>query len=359
MSASGDVVAVGPFGSHRAFATALGADEATVEALLGASNLPALAPARVVHAERGVVMVRAPEGTRTFRTRAALAAGDWVVVDEANAVVATLERRTVLSRHAPGLRTQAQVLAVNLDVVLICAALTQPAQLEQVERALVLSWESGARPLIVLTKADIVTRDEAQARHAQIQAIAPGIDVVITSVVTGQGVATILASGGPGRTLAVLGPSGVGKSRLINALAGSEAARVGAVRVADGAGRQTTVRRELIPLPTGGVVLDTPGLRDFALWTSDEGLERTYSDIEVLAKDCRFRDCAHYREPGCAVLAAVADGRLDSERVARRAVLREEQDRLETRQVDAARLAARGRSPVRPSGPRRRADKPE
>ncbi|MEV7232070.1 ribosome small subunit-dependent GTPase A [Polymorphospora sp. NPDC051019] len=243
--------------------------------------------------------------------------GDWAALrrpaatERGPALHAVLERRTALVRSSSSRTSQGQVLAANVDTVVVAVSLAAPLKHARTERLLALAWESGAQPVVVLTKAD-ASADPAAAR-AQVSAVAPGADVLVTSAVTGQGLDT-LATALTG-TIVLLGPSGAGKSTLGNHLLGEERLATGAVRDADGKGRHTTAWRELLPLPGGGVLLDTPGLRAIGLHDVQEGLEQTFSEIEHLAQGCRFTDCAHLSEPGCAVLAAVEAGEVPRRRL--------------------------------------------
>lgn len=239
--------------------------------------------------------------------------GDWLAVDD-TAVRAVLPRRTLLARGTSGGTSTAQPLAANVDVVLICAGLSAAPPVRRIERLLTLSWESGATPVVVLTKSDLCEDPEAAVRV--VQPHAPGADVVVVSATTGD-----LAGLSPyvvdGQTLALLGTSGAGKSTLVNALAGGQVMATGDVRDVDGKGRHTTSHRELIVLPSRAVVIDTPGLRGVALYAADEGLSRAFADLEELASACRFADCGHATEPGCAITASIKSGdlslgRLDS-----------------------------------------------
>ncbi|MEU6158497.1 ribosome small subunit-dependent GTPase A [Streptomyces sp. NPDC047130] len=248
--------------------------------------------------------------------RLAPCTGDWVAVRPAGAatsatVVEVLERRTAVVRSTSSRTSQAQVLAANVDTVAVAVSLADPLKLGRIERMLALAWESGAVPVVVLTKADRCT-DPASAA-AEVAEVAPGAEVLVTSATTGEGldVLTAVLSG----TVVLLGPSGAGKSTLGNRLLGEDLLATGAVRGGDGKGRHTTAWRELLPLPHGGVLLDTPGLRGVGLHDADEGLEQTFAEITELADDCRFADCAHATEPGCAVMAAVEEGRLDQRRL--------------------------------------------
>jgi ribosome biogenesis GTPase len=237
--------------------------------------------------------------------------GDWLAVTPYE-VRAVLPRRTLLARGASSRASTAQPLAANVDVVLICAALTGAPPVRRIERLLTLSWESGATPVVVLTKADLCA-DPAAAVDAVVPH-APGAAVVAVSATTGD-LDALLPWVAPETTIALLGTSGAGKSTLVNALAGREVMDTAAIRDVDGKGRHTTTHRELIVLPNRCVVVDTPGLRGVALQGSEEGLARAFSEVEELASACRFADCAHVGEPGCAVQASVEAGDLSQARV--------------------------------------------
>ncbi|MEW5627177.1 ribosome small subunit-dependent GTPase A [Streptomyces hydrogenans] len=268
-----------------------------------------------VAAETGLVraMVLPSSGTGDRLTPCT---GDWVAVRPAGpatsaTVAEVLERRTAVVRSTSSRTSQAQVLAANVDTVAVAVSLADPLKLGRIERMLALAWESGATPVVVLTKADRST-DPASAA-AEVAEAAPGVEVLVTSAATGEGldVLTAVLSG----TVVLLGPSGAGKSTLGNRLLGEDLLATGAVRDSDGKGRHTTAWRELLPLPHGGVLLDTPGLRGVGLHDADEGLGQTFAEITELAQGCRFANCAHTSEPGCAVLAAVEDGRLTGRRL--------------------------------------------
>ncbi len=228
------------------------------------------------------------------------------------------------------------MLAANVDVVLITVSLAAKPDEGRIERFLALAWESGARPVVVLTKADVGYRAE---RVAGIEATAPGASVVVVSAHTGEGLDAV-AQTLDGGTAALIGQSGTGKSTLVNALAGEPVAVVAPTRQRDEKGRHTTTARELIPIP-GGVLIDTPGLRGVALFGSEEGVAQTFADIEALALECRFSDCAHVSEPDCAVNAAVADGAITARRLASYRKLLRENERIAAR--TDARLAAQRR----------------
>ncbi|MFH8382584.1 ribosome small subunit-dependent GTPase A [Kitasatospora sp. NPDC018058] len=287
-----------------------------------------LLPARIVRVDRGQcdAVLADPEtgGLRTVRldTRPVGDAdmincpctGDWAAVDlnaQPMAAVATLlPRSTAIIRKVAGKRSDGQVLAANVDTVLIAASLAVDPDLGRIERFLALAWESGAEPLVVLTKADLV--DDAEFIRADVEAVAPGVTVLVVSAETGEGI-DVLRACAPGTTV-VIGQSGVGKSTLTNALVGTEVMAVQEARSVDQKGRHTTTTRELTALPGGGVLIDTPGLREVGLY-GGEGVDLAFADIAELAEECRFHDCSHNTEPGCAVRAALADGTLPQRRM--------------------------------------------
>jgi ribosome biogenesis GTPase / thiamine phosphate phosphatase len=284
------------------------------------------APARVARSVAGRLWLT--DGSRTGRALAPAGtdpvAGDWVLTSAAGPdgdVVAVLPRRTELVRGAGRRAATAQVLAANVDVVLVVVSLATAPNLGRLARMLAVAWDSGAQPLVVLTKADLApTADSERDEVAETALSAP---VVATSTLDGRGLDELRRHLRPGRTAALLGVSGAGKSSLLNALAGRELAGVAEVG-ATGKGRHTTVSRELRLLPGLGVVIDTPGLRGVQLWQSEDGLDRAFADIVELAARCRFGDCRHDGEPGCAVAAAVESGELSPRRVAAHARLERE-----------------------------------
>ena len=225
-------------------------------------------------------------------------------------VVQVLPRRSLLVRGTARGTSVGQPLAANVDHVLVCLGLSGPLPLRRLERLLTLAWESGATPVVVLTKADLC--DDLDKAVREVLPHAPGVDVITVSAAVGDVAALAPYASG---TLVLLGASGAGKSTVVNALMGSEVMATSEIRDVDGKGRHTTTHRELLLLPTGGVVLDTPGLRGVALHAADEGLSLAFSDVEELASACRFADCAHVGEPGCAVLASVEAGDLGQDRV--------------------------------------------
>ncbi len=242
--------------------------------------------------------------------------GDWAVVrprpGEAKGVIcAILPRKTQFVRGAAGSEGVPQVVAANVDVVFLVSALDGEFNPRRIERYITLSRDGGARPVIVLNKADLC--DDVQAHRNRAQSAAPETSVLVVSALEGSGLLGLDPSFVDNQTVALLGSSGVGKSTLINRLLGRDVQRVGDVR-SDGKGRHTTTTRSLLTRPGGGLLLDTPGMRELQLWEGGEGHEAAFADVEDFAGDCRFRDCSHVNEPGCAVIAAVAAGTLSSER---------------------------------------------
>lgn len=262
------------------------------------------------------------------------AVGDWVGArsspDEPRAVIqAVLPRSTKFSRKVAWSETEEQVVAANVDVVFLVSALDGDLSLRRLERYLALAWESGAAPVIVLNKSDLCP--DLEATRAEVETVAFGVPVLATSGVTGEGVEALRPHLLPHRTAVLLGSSGVGKSTLLNRLLGEEVQRTNDLR-ADGRGRHTTTHRELIALPGGGLLLDTPGMRELQLWDAADGMDSTFADIAQLAGECRFTDCRHESEPGCAVLAADSDGTLPPGRLAGYRKLLRELRALEIRQ---------------------------
>lgn len=295
-------------------------------AALVAERADGRAPGRVVRSDRGFVFVMTADGVIIARPATSLlkaaddgglpVVGDWVLIggDEAEPLVeVVLERTTAIIRRDPGKAARLQVLAANVDVVLITHPIADAPNLSRLERELALVWDSGARPVVVLTKADLSA--DVDAAIEVVDSIAPGVVVHVTSAVSGRGMDEVRAYLEHGDTLALIGPSGSGKSTLVNALAGEDLQLTREVRVSDGKGRHTTVSRELIPLPGGGLIIDSPGLRAVGMWDSAEGIDQAFSDIAELAEQCRFRDCTHTGEPGCAVEAAVEAGTLPARRL--------------------------------------------
>lgn len=315
-----------------------------------------LAAARVVIEHRGAYVLQGDEelwGEMSGRLRHAArspvdrpAVGDWVAHDRPDGasdrvqIQAVLPRTSAFVRHAAGERTVEQVVAANVDVLFLVSSLNHDLNAHRIERYLTLAWESGASPVIVLTKADVC--DDPAAALAGIASVTTGLPLHMTSSVTGEGIEAVRAHLAGNRTGACVGSSGVGKSTLINVLAGSERLATSGTR-ADGRGRHTTSRRELIVLPEGGCLIDTPGMRELQLWDAGSGLELAFTDVEELAAGCRFNDCLHEIEPGCAVQEAIAEGRLPAERLASYRKLQRELFYLETKDDKRARAAERRR----------------
>jgi ribosome biogenesis GTPase len=262
----------------------------------------------------GVDSSRAAVG-RSLRHEGATmpAVGDWVSVlkrEPVGAILGVVERRTVFARKAPGTETREQVLAANVDVAFVVAAATD-VNVRRIERYLTVAWQSGAVPIVLLTKADIA--ESPEELRSELEAVALGTPVVVTSAVTGDGIDEILRELQPARTGVLLGPSGAGKSTLINRIVGSDLMRTRLIH-RSGEGRHMTSHRQLVQLPQGGMIIDTPGLREAQLWEGDEALVNVFEDIEELALTCRFSDCGHASEPGCAITAALEAGTLDAAR---------------------------------------------
>jgi ribosome biogenesis GTPase / thiamine phosphate phosphatase len=312
-----------------------------------------LLPARVVVQYQQIYRVVAEEGELLAMVAGRLrhraggrvdypAVGDWVAIrpdpDSDRATIhGVLERKSRFVRKVAGSVVAEQVVAANVDVVLLVTSLDADFNPRRLERYLVLAHESGARPVIVLSKTDLSDDPEAQVEIARSVA-GPEVPIHTVSAPRDEGYETLRCYLEPGRTVALLGSSGVGKSTIVNRLAGEELQRTREVRTTDGRGRHTTTHRQLILLSDGGLLMDTPGMRELQLWDVNEGVEETFSDIEELGTACRFPDCEHDREPGCAVLAAVDEGRLSIERLESYHKLRRELRALAARQDRLSRL---------------------
>ncbi len=262
------------------------------------------------------------------------AVGDWVVVQSAAGegelpIHRVLPRKSKFSRKEAGERTEEQIVATNVDHVWIVSALDQDFSLRRIERYLSLAWESGATPVVVLTKADL--HGDVEGRADEVESIAIGVDVHVTSSLLQDGLDPLRPYFANHATVALLGSSGVGKSTLINALEGSALQETGEVR-GDGKGRHTTTFRQLIRLSSGGLIIDTPGMRELQLWDSQSGLADTFGDVDELAGQCRFSDCRHQGEPACAVAEAIASGQLPEDRLLSYQKLQRELTRLERKQ---------------------------
>jgi len=327
----------------------------------GAHAAAGLAPARVAVAHRGAYViygesgelvaelagkmhgdyVRHVPGKLKFAPRVAArlpAIGDWVAAsvraDEGRATIhATLPRRTHFSRKQPWNPTEEQVLAANIDTVFVVSALAEatdvhdPRNLRRLERFLAMAHESGARPVLLLTKADLRSDAPDQARALGVL----GVDVVLTSALAREGLVSLEPYLAAGQTAALIGSSGAGKSTLINAILGTDRLATSEL-TRNGVGRHTTAHRELVRLPTGGLMVDTPGLREIQLWDADDGFAGAFADIDALASSCHFRDCSHVSEPGCAVTGAIETGALDPGRLKGLRKLQRELEHLERKQ---------------------------
>jgi ribosome biogenesis GTPase / thiamine phosphate phosphatase len=329
--------------------------DASYAAAFETISVGGLVPARVIAEHRSGYVIAAEAGERPAVLAGRLrhdasdasalpAVGDWVAAvvssDGTATIRAVLPRRSAFLRKAAGAVTEAQVVAANVDVALIATALPDDLNPRRLERYLTVAWESGAMPVVLLTKADLCP--DLPAALAKAHVAAPGAEVVAVSAATGFGVDKLARWIAPGRTAVILGSSGVGKSTLVNRLAGRELLATADVRD-DGKGRHTTTHRQLVRLTSGALLIDTPGMRELQLWSdgSGEGLASAFADVESLAEGCRFRDCSHRTEPGCAVLEAIASGDLPAERFASWRALGRELAWLELRQDQAAAAEAK------------------
>ncbi len=321
-----------------------------------------LVPARVVREDRELYLVLGecgeltaePSGRMRHEVRSRSewpAVGDWVAIEpriaEQRATIqALLPRRSRISRKVAGFRTDEQVVAANVDTVFLVSGLDGDFNLRRIERALAMAWESGVNPIIVLNKADVAPRLEQQV--AAVERIAMGVPVHVASAETGVGLEALSAYLGPGQTAVLVGSSGVGKSSLINRLVGSERQKVHSVREDDSRGRHTTTRRELLFPPGGAMIIDNPGIRELQLWGDDDGdtggLAETFEDINALAAQCRFHNCRHESEPGCAIRAALEAGQLDPGRLKSYEKMQRELSFLARRVDERARTEAKERS---------------
>ncbi|HYM84433.1 MAG TPA: ribosome small subunit-dependent GTPase A [Candidatus Dormibacteraeota bacterium] len=323
---------------------------------------PGLEPARVLATHRETSIVRGRSGELAARLSGRFrlgagpgempAVGDWVLVDarpaeRAATLHAVLPRRGTIARTASdstrrgqGRLIDAQVLAANVDMAFIVAAIDRPPNLARLERYVALAWGSEVEPVVVLNKSDAAT--DVPSIVAVVAAIAPGVDVLPVSATRGDGVAAIAGRLGRRRTGVFLGPSGVGKSTLVNALLGESRQATGEIRASDGRGRHTTTHRQLIELPGGGLLIDTPGIRSLEL-ADEAGVAFAFEDVEAVAAACRFADCRHGTEPGCAIRSALADGALEQRRWASYQKLRREEAHVARESDPRAREAERRR----------------
>jgi ribosome biogenesis GTPase len=278
---------------------------------------PTLQPGRVSRVDRGLCTVMTGEAVvRVVAERGVeIAVGDWVAVapgpgtGDRPRIVAVLPRRCVFRRAPDRGGTAQQTVAANIDTLLLCDALDGNLSLRHLERYLALAWQSGAMPVVLITKSDAASAAAVAEAVESVKSVADGVSVVVVSSTTGEGIGDLAPYLVPGRTVALLGLSGAGKSTLVNLLAGADLLATGAVR-SDGKGRHTTTHRELVLLPGGGLLIDTPGMRALSVAGAGEGVEQAFQDVEVLARGCEYANCAHAGEQGCALAAALSDGRL-------------------------------------------------
>jgi ribosome biogenesis GTPase len=320
---------------------------------LGSPEAAGLVPARIAAEHRGAYEVWSASGAGRAQLAGRLrlesenagfpGVGDWVLVQDAPnpdgtvVIERVLARRTIFTRGAAGREVRAQVIAANVDLVLAVCGLDADFSVRRIERYLARIWASGALPAIVLNKADVC--DDLAARIGEVESHCAGAPIYVTSALHGDGIDVVRGCVHDGMTVALVGSSGAGKSTLVNALVGEERMQTGEVRASDGRGCHVTTHRQLVLLPGGGLLLDTPGMRELQL-VDEDGLETVFGDIAALSDGCRFRDCRHDNEPGCAVQAAVAAGELAAERLEHYRKLEREAQAYELRHDERKRRQA-------------------
>lgn len=319
-----------------------------------------LVPGRVFGTHRGFYTVWTESGPVEAPARGKLirdpetrpVTGDWVALEQAASTVRdVLPRRTRVIRRAPGEETVSQILAANLDTIFIVAGLDRDFNPRRIERFLVIAFESGAQPVIVLNKADICPNPEELVK--EIEDLANGAPVMLTSALEEAGIDQLRSLLSPGHTAGFMGSSGVGKSHLINCLLGTNEREIGAVRESDGRGRHTTVGRDLLLASDGWLLMDLPGIRAVEPW-SPTGVDQTFSDVETLITQCRFRDCSHASEPGCAIVDALSSGNLDRERYDNYCKVQADLEKLGRRQEERESIDAQRRRDTSRNTPRRK-----
>ena len=304
-----------------------------------------LTPAHILSQEKGFYRIISDKGKKLaevsgkfqFQTTVSSdypAVGDFVLVnwnESGNSAIieSLLPRKSAFIRKAAGGSQQEQVVAANIDIVFLCMALNNDFNLRRMERYISIAWDSGAMPVVVLTKSDLC--DDLEQKLAEVSTIAFVVDVLVTTSTEENGYEELLPFISEGKTIAFIGSSGVGKSTLINRLLGKELLKTNGLRN-DDKGRHTTTHRELFLLPSGGMVIDTPGMREFGMWDNDTGIERTFMDIEELAAQCKFRNCTHTNEPGCAIQKALTTGKLEINRWQSYQKLKAENDYMEDKE---------------------------
>lgn len=343
-----DLGSLGWTGRHDAWAESvmaeLAGDEADVEGPVYRGRVAQVSRGFSLVFTGGDAILAASGSTRT-RTEHAPATGDFVVMaddpEDGPHIVDIAPRSSVLARRAAGRVPEPQVLATNIDRVFVMHGLDRELNLRRIERQLVVSWDSGATPVVVLTKADVIDESDGDLDDmvAEVEAAAPGAAVLAISNVTGQGMSEIESLVTADVTVALLGLSGIGKSTLVNRLSGGAVQRTGEVRAADRRGRHTTATRDLIPIPDHGLIIDTPGIREIGLWQAYDGLALAFPEIHQAAAECRFADCAHDNEPDCGVQDALAAGAIEPRRLEHWQELKAELALQESQLEDFARRA--------------------